>query len=203
MIHTLSIHCLLKQVRGSWTGSVPGPQHASSLPHAFPPPLPSSHTSHTHTHALQIPQPPLPPPPSLPACLRSTRYDEDAGLAQSLGCNGYRLSLEWSRIEPQRGHLDMTAVQRCVCLGEGDKGVCFLGGGHAHVCVLGVVGCVHMCGGRGRGLDCCLDREQRSTARYQLVWQHCANWGAGVRDTQPLSMAACTHASAACSESHC
>ncbi len=42
------------------------------------------------------------------------RYDEDFSLAECLGCNGYRLSLEWSRIEPRRGHLDMAAVQRWV-----------------------------------------------------------------------------------------
>jgi beta-glucosidase len=40
------------------------------------------------------------------------RYEEDAGLAQSLGCNGFRLSLEWSRLEPQQGQWDAAAVQR-------------------------------------------------------------------------------------------
>ncbi|KAF6258060.1 glycoside hydrolase superfamily [Scenedesmus sp. NREL 46B-D3] len=40
------------------------------------------------------------------------RYEEDASLSASLGCNGFRLSLEWSRIEPRRGHIDQAAVQR-------------------------------------------------------------------------------------------
>jgi beta-glucosidase len=42
----------------------------------------------------------------------SLRYEEDASLAASLGCNGFRLSLEWSRIEPRRGYIDQAAVQR-------------------------------------------------------------------------------------------
>lgn len=40
------------------------------------------------------------------------RYEEDAALSSSLGCNGFRLSLEWSRIEPRRGFIDQAAVQR-------------------------------------------------------------------------------------------
>lgn len=31
------------------------------------------------------------------------RYDEDAALAQSIGLNSYRLSVEWARLEPEEG----------------------------------------------------------------------------------------------------
>lgn len=43
------------------------------------------------------------------------RYDEDAALAASVGCNGFRLGLEWSRLQPRRGEAwDTDAVQRWV-----------------------------------------------------------------------------------------
>eukprot|EP00775_Hariotina_reticulata_P009149 gene9149-9317_t len=47
-----------------------------------------------------------------PAVLSVTRYEEDAHLAAGLGCNGFRLSLEWSRLEPRRGFVDPAAVRR-------------------------------------------------------------------------------------------
>eukprot|EP00879_Flechtneria_rotunda_P000936 GHRR01001065.1.p1 GENE.GHRR01001065.1~~GHRR01001065.1.p1 ORF type:complete len:381 (+),score=71.01 GHRR01001065.1:157-1299(+) len=40
------------------------------------------------------------------------RYEEDAELSAGLGCNGFRTNLEWSRIEPVQGRIDMAAVQR-------------------------------------------------------------------------------------------
>eukprot|EP00877_Chromochloris_zofingiensis_P014278 jgi/Chrzof1/9103/Cz03g36040.t1 len=40
------------------------------------------------------------------------RYQEDVDIAADLGCNGFRLSLEWSRIEPTRGYIDQEAVAR-------------------------------------------------------------------------------------------
>jgi beta-glucosidase/6-phospho-beta-glucosidase/beta-galactosidase len=40
------------------------------------------------------------------------RYEEDLERARSLGSNCFRLSLEWHRIEPARGQIDMEAVQR-------------------------------------------------------------------------------------------
>lgn len=53
------------------------------------------------------------------------RYEEDVALAKQAGCNAFRLSIEWSRIEPQRGHIDMDAVARCgagIEQGEGEVG---------------------------------------------------------------------------------
>eukprot|EP00879_Flechtneria_rotunda_P018261 GHRR01019158.1.p1 GENE.GHRR01019158.1~~GHRR01019158.1.p1 ORF type:complete len:399 (+),score=104.76 GHRR01019158.1:203-1399(+) len=40
------------------------------------------------------------------------RYEEDIALAKKAGCNAFRLSIEWSRIEPQRGTIDQAAVAR-------------------------------------------------------------------------------------------
>lgn len=39
------------------------------------------------------------------------RYEEDFKLAAGLGSNAMRISLEWSRIEPQRGKIDEGAIQ--------------------------------------------------------------------------------------------
>jgi beta-glucosidase len=44
------------------------------------------------------------------ACDHYRRYEEDFDLAKSLGQNAHRLSLEWSRIEPEEGKWDMDAV---------------------------------------------------------------------------------------------
>ncbi|MDB5098062.1 MAG: Beta-glucosidase, partial [Cyanobacteria bacterium RYN_339] len=38
------------------------------------------------------------------------RFDSDFGLAQGMGHNSHRLSVEWSRIEPQRGVHDAAAI---------------------------------------------------------------------------------------------
>ena len=35
-----------------------------------------------------------------------TRFDEDVALAKDVGCDAFRISLEWARIEPQRGQFD-------------------------------------------------------------------------------------------------
>ncbi|EFN55966.1 hypothetical protein CHLNCDRAFT_145286 [Chlorella variabilis] len=40
------------------------------------------------------------------------RYEEDLERAAALGSNCFRISLEWHRIEPARGQVDMEAVQR-------------------------------------------------------------------------------------------
>jgi len=39
-----------------------------------------------------------------------TRYETDFDLIEELGLNTYRLSLEWSRIEPQKGEFDHEAI---------------------------------------------------------------------------------------------
>eukprot|EP00882_Tetradesmus_deserticola_P024464 GHRQ01026736.1.p1 GENE.GHRQ01026736.1~~GHRQ01026736.1.p1 ORF type:complete len:189 (+),score=50.27 GHRQ01026736.1:292-858(+) len=40
------------------------------------------------------------------------RYEEDVELAVKAGCNALRLSIEWARIEPRKGQIDMDAVAR-------------------------------------------------------------------------------------------
>src|SRR3989304_7680699 len=40
------------------------------------------------------------------ACDHYNRFDEDFALAQELGHNAHRLSIEWSRIEPEEGGWD-------------------------------------------------------------------------------------------------
>ena len=39
-------------------------------------------------------------------------YEADIGKVAALNANAFRLSLEWSRIEPHRGQIDHEAVQR-------------------------------------------------------------------------------------------
>jgi len=49
-------------------------------------------------------------PPAGNTCDSYHRFEEDFDLARSLGHNAHRLSLEWSRLEPQEGEWDLTAV---------------------------------------------------------------------------------------------
>ena len=49
-------------------------------------------------------------PPAGAACEFYTRYASDYDLAQSLGMNAQRLSIEWARIEPQEGRFDINAI---------------------------------------------------------------------------------------------
>jgi beta-glucosidase len=44
------------------------------------------------------------------ACDHYNRFDSDFALAQDLGHNAHRLSIEWSRIEPEEGQWDMKEV---------------------------------------------------------------------------------------------
>lgn len=46
------------------------------------------------------------------ACGSWERWEEDLDLVRGLGLNGYRFSLEWSRIEPERGRYDEAALRR-------------------------------------------------------------------------------------------
>ena len=39
------------------------------------------------------------------------RYEEDYGLALEVGASAFRVSLEWARIEPQRGKFDGAALE--------------------------------------------------------------------------------------------
>jgi beta-glucosidase len=50
-------------------------------------------------------------PPAGLACDSYNRYEEDFDLAVSLGHNAHRLSLEWSRLEPQEGQFDKKEVE--------------------------------------------------------------------------------------------
>src|ERR1044071_744110 len=49
--------------------------------------------------------------PSLDACDHYHRFAEDIGLLASLGLNTYRFSIEWARIEPERGYFSMAALE--------------------------------------------------------------------------------------------
>lgn len=44
------------------------------------------------------------------ACDSWNRYEEDHQLAENLGCGGFRMSLEWSRIEPNEGEFSQEAL---------------------------------------------------------------------------------------------
>jgi beta-glucosidase len=46
------------------------------------------------------------------ACMSWERWEEDLDLIRGLGLNAYRFSLEWSRIEPERGRYDESALER-------------------------------------------------------------------------------------------
>src|SRR3954452_6242429 len=48
--------------------------------------------------------------PSLDACDHYHRFPDDIKLLASLGLNTYRFSLEWARIEPERGHFSIAAL---------------------------------------------------------------------------------------------
>ncbi len=39
------------------------------------------------------------------------RYEEDLGLAKDIGCEAFRISIEWARVEPVRGKVDHEAVR--------------------------------------------------------------------------------------------
>src|SRR5581483_1282771 len=45
------------------------------------------------------------------ACDHYHRYAEDIKLLAGLGLNTYRFSIEWARIEPERGHFSTAALE--------------------------------------------------------------------------------------------
>jgi beta-glucosidase len=45
------------------------------------------------------------------ACDHYKRYEEDFDIAQSLGLNAFRISIEWSRIEPEEGKFDQQEIE--------------------------------------------------------------------------------------------
>src|ERR1700745_570234 len=48
--------------------------------------------------------------PSLDACDHYHRFQDDIRLLAGLGLNCYRFSIEWARIEPERGHFSLSAL---------------------------------------------------------------------------------------------
>jgi beta-glucosidase len=55
-------------------------------------------------------QPTLFHEPSLDACDHYHRFQDDIRLLAGLGLNCYRFSIEWARIEPERGHFSIAAL---------------------------------------------------------------------------------------------
>ncbi|MGT2800183.1 glycoside hydrolase family 1 protein [Streptococcus marmotae] len=49
--------------------------------------------------------------PSLEACEHYERYQEDIDYMKEAGLNAYRFSIEWARIEPQKGTIDKSEIQ--------------------------------------------------------------------------------------------
>ena len=45
------------------------------------------------------------------ACEHYNRYEEDLDIAKSLGLNAFRISIEWSRIEPEEGKFDEKEIE--------------------------------------------------------------------------------------------
>lgn len=56
-------------------------------------------------------QPTLFAEPSLDACDHYHRFSNDIKLLADLGLNTYRFSIEWARIEPERGHFSTSALE--------------------------------------------------------------------------------------------
>ena len=48
--------------------------------------------------------------PSGDACDQYHRYEDDIAMLAGLGFNAYRFSVEWARIEPERGHYSTAAL---------------------------------------------------------------------------------------------
>ncbi|MGN8244942.1 glycoside hydrolase family 1 protein [Cellulomonas soli] len=48
--------------------------------------------------------------PSGPACRHYQRWEEDLDLVADLGLNAFRFSVEWARVEPERGVVDTAAL---------------------------------------------------------------------------------------------
>jgi beta-glucosidase len=59
---------------------------------------------------LENADPPVVPERSGDACDSYHRYAEDIGIVADLGLTAYRFSLEWARIEPERGHYSRAAI---------------------------------------------------------------------------------------------
>lgn len=65
---------------------------------------------HSDCWALEHAEPSLFLEPSGDAADHYHRYAEDIGIVAGLGLNAYRFSVEWARVEPERGHVSQTAL---------------------------------------------------------------------------------------------
>ena len=45
------------------------------------------------------------------ACDHYHRFEDDIRLLAGLGLNTYRFSIEWARVEPERGHFSLAALE--------------------------------------------------------------------------------------------
>ena len=65
------------------------------------------------------------PEPSGPACNSYQRWRDDMDLLAGAGLNAYRFSIEWARIEPERGVIDTDQVEhyRQMVLGARERGL--------------------------------------------------------------------------------
>lgn len=66
--------------------------------------------------------------PSGDACDQYHRYEDDIRLLRALGFGSYRFSVEWSRIEPEEGHISVAALDHyrrvaAACLANGIRPV--------------------------------------------------------------------------------
>jgi beta-glucosidase len=66
--------------------------------------------THSDLWVLEHCQPTLFEEPSLDACDHYHRFADDIRLLAGLGLNCYRFSIEWARIEPERGHFSASAL---------------------------------------------------------------------------------------------
>jgi beta-glucosidase len=57
--------------------------------------------------------------PSGPACRSYDLWASDLDLAAGLGLNAYRFSVEWARVEPERGSVDMAALDHYEAVVDG------------------------------------------------------------------------------------
>jgi len=69
---------------------------------------------HSQFHAWEKTHPEWFPTPAGKACNSWEMYREDIDLFQQMGWQIYRMSIEWSRIEPEQGVYDMTALRRYI-----------------------------------------------------------------------------------------
>ncbi len=68
------------------------------------------HNTNSDLWVLEHIEPTLFVEPSLDACDHYYLYPEDIRMLAGLGMNTYRFSIEWARVEPERGHFSIAAL---------------------------------------------------------------------------------------------